>query len=128
MDLPLLVLNLRLHVIDRIRGLDLERDGLASESLDENLHDLECGVWLYGLERARAAPGLIYTACRSLNMGVESASEASVGESSCDAQHWNVLESTASNSLDCFGGPQNISNSNCEYKAILRVLRSRTPG
>ena len=99
MALPLLVLNLRLHVIDRIRGLDLERDGLASESLDENLHDSECGMWLYGLERALAASGLIYTACRSLNMRGESASEASVGESSCGAQHWNVLESTASNSL-----------------------------
>ena len=77
MALPLLVLNLRLHVIDRIRGLDLERDGLASESLDENLHDLECGMWSCGLGAALAAPGLIYAACRSLNMRVESASEAS---------------------------------------------------
>lgn len=34
----LLVLNLRLHIIDRIRGFYLQRNGLSSESLDENLH------------------------------------------------------------------------------------------
>ena len=33
-----LVLNLGLHVLDRIAGLDLESDGLASKRLDENLH------------------------------------------------------------------------------------------
>ena len=34
----LLVLNLRLDVLDRVRGLDLERDSLARQSLDEHLH------------------------------------------------------------------------------------------
>ena len=34
----LLVLDLRLDIIDRIRGLDLERDGLAGQSLNEDLH------------------------------------------------------------------------------------------
>ena len=34
----LLVLNLRLDVVDRIRRLDLESDGLAGQGLDENLH------------------------------------------------------------------------------------------
>merc|ERR1712151_1356426 len=34
----LLVLDLRLHVVDRVRRLDLERDGLARERLDEDLH------------------------------------------------------------------------------------------
>jgi len=34
----LLVLNLCLDVIDRVRGLDLQRDRLASERLDEYLH------------------------------------------------------------------------------------------
>jgi len=33
-----LVLDLGLHVVNRIRCLDVERDGLASEGLDENLH------------------------------------------------------------------------------------------
>ena len=31
----LLVLDLRLDIVDGIRGLDLEGDGLAGESLDE---------------------------------------------------------------------------------------------
>ena len=34
----LLVLDLGLHVVDRVGGLDLERDGLAGERLDEDLH------------------------------------------------------------------------------------------
>merc|ERR1711881_33252 len=34
----LLVLDLRLHVLDRVAGLHVERDGLARERLDENLH------------------------------------------------------------------------------------------
>lgn len=34
----LLVLNLRLHVVDSIRGLDLQRNGLAGECLNEDLH------------------------------------------------------------------------------------------
>lgn len=34
----LLVLDLRLDVVYGIRGLNLEGDGLASESLDEDLH------------------------------------------------------------------------------------------
>ena len=35
----LLVLDLSLHVVDAVSRLDLERDGLARQSLDENLHD-----------------------------------------------------------------------------------------
>jgi len=34
----LLVLDLGLDVLDGVRGLDLERDGLAGKSLDEDLH------------------------------------------------------------------------------------------
>ena len=34
----LLVLDLGLDVLDRVGGLDLEGDGLASQSLDEDLH------------------------------------------------------------------------------------------
>ena len=34
----LLVLNLGLHVVNSIRGLDIKSDGLTGESLDENLH------------------------------------------------------------------------------------------
>jgi hypothetical protein len=34
----LLVLNLGLDIVDRVRGLDLQSDGLSSKSLDENLH------------------------------------------------------------------------------------------
>jgi hypothetical protein len=34
----LLVLNLRFHVINRVRGLDLESDRLPREGLDEDLH------------------------------------------------------------------------------------------
>jgi len=33
-----LVLNLGLHVVDGVRGLNFKSDGLASEGLDENLH------------------------------------------------------------------------------------------
>ena len=32
------VLDLGLHILDRVGGLDLEGDGLARESLDEDLH------------------------------------------------------------------------------------------
>jgi hypothetical protein len=32
------VLNLRLHVVDGVRRLDLQGDGLSSQCLDENLH------------------------------------------------------------------------------------------
>jgi hypothetical protein len=49
----LLVLNLRLHVVDSVRRLNLERDGLASQGLDENLHttaqtqdEMQCGLLL----------------------------------------------------------------------------------
>jgi hypothetical protein len=38
----LLVLDLGLDIIDGVRGLDLESDGLASESLNEDLH---AGMW-----------------------------------------------------------------------------------
>ena len=34
----LLVLNLGLHIVNRVRGLNLERDRLASQGLDEDLH------------------------------------------------------------------------------------------
>ena len=33
-----LVLNLRLHIVDRVARLDLEGDGLARQGLDEDLH------------------------------------------------------------------------------------------
>ena len=38
----LLVLDLRLDVLDGIAGLDFERDGLAGQGLDEDLHDRCC--------------------------------------------------------------------------------------
>ncbi|KAF7077754.1 hypothetical protein CFC21_082271 [Triticum aestivum] len=34
----LLVLDLRLHIVNGVRGLHLQGDGLAGERLDENLH------------------------------------------------------------------------------------------
>lgn len=34
----LLVLDLALHIVDGVGGLDLERDGLARQGLDEDLH------------------------------------------------------------------------------------------
>ena len=34
----LLVLDLRLDVVDRVRGLDLKGDGLAGEGLHKDLH------------------------------------------------------------------------------------------
>ena len=34
----LLVLNLCLHIVDGVRGLDLKGDGLACERLNEDLH------------------------------------------------------------------------------------------
>ena len=35
---PLLVLNLRLHIVDCVRRLNLEGDRLPRQGLDENLH------------------------------------------------------------------------------------------
>ena len=35
----LLVLDLGLHVLDGVAGLDLQGDGLTSECLDKDLHD-----------------------------------------------------------------------------------------
>jgi len=34
----LLILNLRLHIVDGVRGLDFESDGLPRQGLDEDLH------------------------------------------------------------------------------------------
>ena len=34
----LLVLDLGLDILDRVRGLNVERDGLAGQGLDEDLH------------------------------------------------------------------------------------------
>ena len=42
----LLVLDLLLHVVDRVRRLDVERDGLAGEGLDENLRGGGAGRFL----------------------------------------------------------------------------------
>ena len=36
----LLVLDLLFHVLDRVRRLDVERDGLAGQGFDEDLHVL----------------------------------------------------------------------------------------
>ena len=36
--LTLLVLDLLLHILDGVAGLDIKSDGLASEGLDEDLH------------------------------------------------------------------------------------------
>ena len=35
---PFLILNLLLHSLNSIRGLNIKRDSLARKSLDENLH------------------------------------------------------------------------------------------
>ena len=59
----LLILDLRLDIIDRIRGLDLERDGLARQSLDEDLHG-DCGKW-----SARSPGGELTTATRDRSGG-----------------------------------------------------------
>jgi len=49
----LLILNLRFDVVDGVARLDLKRDGLAGESLHEDLHtttetkdEVECGLLL----------------------------------------------------------------------------------
>jgi len=34
----LFILNLALDIVDRVARLDLERDGLSGQSLDEDLH------------------------------------------------------------------------------------------
>ena len=44
----LLVLDFGLDIIDGVRGLDLEGDGLSGESLNKDLH---AGLWRGGLER-----------------------------------------------------------------------------
>ena len=43
-----LILNLGLDVVDGVRGLDLEGDGLSGEGLNEDLH---AGLWRGGLGR-----------------------------------------------------------------------------
>ena len=50
--LPLLILNLGLHIVDGVRGLNLEGDSLAGEGLHENLH---VGRW--GVARNRNKDG-----------------------------------------------------------------------
>ena len=40
-NVPLLILNLGLDIVDSVRGLNLEGNGLAREGLDENLHLVE---------------------------------------------------------------------------------------
>lgn len=37
-DIPLLVLNLGLHIVDGVRRLHLKGDGLPRKGLDEDLH------------------------------------------------------------------------------------------
>ena len=58
----LLILDLGLHVIDGVAGLDLESDGLASECLDEDLHataeaedEMKCRLLLDVIVRKSAA-------------------------------------------------------------------------
>ena len=58
----LLILDLGLHVVNSVRGLDLESDGLAGESLDEDLHataeaehEVEGGLLLDVVVRESAA-------------------------------------------------------------------------
>jgi hypothetical protein len=43
--LPFLVLDLRFHVVDRVRRFDFESDGLSRKGLHEDLHSE--GWWLY---------------------------------------------------------------------------------
>jgi len=67
--LPLLVLDLGLDVIDGIRGLNLEGDGLAGEGLHEDLHG-GC-VWMDVLTRRAgkkgdSKSGTVYVPRRSL--------------------------------------------------------------
>jgi len=40
----LLVLDLALDIVDSVRRLNLEGDGLSGEGLDEDLHDCGCAV------------------------------------------------------------------------------------
>ena len=60
--LTLLVLDLGLDVVNGVAGLDLQSDGLASQSLDEDLHataqtehQVECGLFLDVVVSQRAA-------------------------------------------------------------------------
>ena len=47
----LFVLNLGLDVVNGVRGLNLERDSLAGESLDEDLHaSTETKDWVEGVK------------------------------------------------------------------------------
>ena len=41
----LLVLDLRLHILNAVRALDLEGDRLARQGLDEDLHRVGCVLW-----------------------------------------------------------------------------------
>lgn len=41
----LFFLNLRFHVVDCVRSLDLQRNGLAGEGFDEDLHTAAMYVW-----------------------------------------------------------------------------------
>jgi hypothetical protein len=67
--LPLLVLDLRLDVVDGVRGLDLKSDCFAGEGLYENLH---VGSRMSGVKVKdgvdNAATGRSYIENRSLNL------------------------------------------------------------
>lgn len=79
--LPLLILNLSLHVIDCVGGFHLQGDGLSGQCLDENLHGwstirevrMKCCGWFKDerSERPRTmALSLLYPTELSLNCGV----------------------------------------------------------
>jgi len=42
---PFLVLDLGLHIFNRVRRLDLKGDGLPGQGLDKYLHDDIYGTW-----------------------------------------------------------------------------------
>ena len=57
----LLVLDLSLHVLNGVRGLHIESDGLSSKSLDEDLH------WIYYRVRTVVGPPTVYSVEKSAN-------------------------------------------------------------
>ena len=64
--LPLFILNLRLDVVDSIRGLDLEGDGLAGKSLNEDLHAYWMLWWELRMKGRNRKSGFISCARRRL--------------------------------------------------------------
>ena len=62
---PLLILDLGLHIVDGVAGLDVQGDGLASQGLHEDLHGFLCAnLDSTGFKQPFQGPFVWFTSCK----------------------------------------------------------------